>query len=237
MVEALKPYFSSKQYWFTEYNTGKGTGYLASIQGTGLHGLHVLSHVMVGMQYSANIKVMFYHSLLSVTGVDWDHRGMIHLDSFNGTRLYNNGVSQLFAHVNHIANTSDMMHGVDLKGGPMLPNVGIDWLENMSCVQAVAFTTGTPVSNIRYVVINRCTGTHLNVSIQLLSGGSWKGQRISYDISDLNTGNWTAIPELPQVFPWPVPVPSTSTIIPSKTEEITIALDSLTLNVISLVTG
>ena len=198
----------------TEYNMGLSKTEQLDLNG-GPHALNMLSHIMSGIQHGTTIRAMQYHAMLSVIGIGWDLKaGMVQLASPNATKASVNGVSQLFAHIASLGAATTSMYKVNIAGGPKTPASMPAGLRNISCLQAVAFSSSSPKSSI--AVINRCSES---ISFQVQSDqGVATMAVITYNCGPSEIGGWVDMPSSSAAFPWPGPLtstkPTTSTLAP-----------------------
>lgn len=195
----------------TEYNEGLFGSQMLDRNG-GPHALNMLSHVLAGVEYGSTIQSMQYHALLSVDTEGWDREsGMVRLTSFTGKQPYVNGVSQLFAHAASVAANSSTMSRVSISGGPVTPSTLPHGLGNMSCLQAVAFSS-TPRHAV--TIINRCN-QQVTADFGPAAHSSSK-YVVSYDCGPTQLGGWAEMPSVSTPFPWPgAPLHGGSAVAPS----------------------
>jgi hypothetical protein len=245
ITKSLKSAFGEDiEIWISEYNLGlksSNTSYIRQMRGGGMHGLFTISHILSAINNSHNLRVMFYHALLSVNGTIWDSdSGMVRLDSLESHNASVNGVSQLFAHVNAVALNSSTMSAVEESDGGKIPNTGIPFMSNLTCLQSAVFFSDRNIDHnghITYVVINRC-GRSIATSFDAKSslGVDRLATLVSYMCSAEDTGDWVPMPDRSAQFPWPRPVPSDiskKTVVPTDSN-VTFTLPMFSLNIMAV---
>ncbi|MDP7421126.1 MAG: hypothetical protein QGH40_04570 [bacterium] len=144
--------------WVTEYNLPfqlleeedripypEADSYLQQLINSPLHGLHVASYLLSGIQHHDVYKVMMYHSLAGADG-----NAMLRFSGTNST-VKLTPAAQLFAQIAHIARENQFMHPIRVEGGRRL-SFAVPGGDNLPTLQAAAFSSE---NKIFLIVLNR----------------------------------------------------------------------------------